>query len=191
MSDCGKLSASIYQDCNNPITGGTKDRLVLMNFADVQSYTEDGSNPTLITAITLASGTLAYEVEGKNNSNLPMFELQRGKYSEGYNHQVSFIAFKTDAATKKQFEQMAQGRMVAIVERNYKGSGGNSAFEVYGLDSGLIMSEGKSDLADADTMGALSIVLKSQEESLEKHLPRALFLTNYATTKAIVDALLV
>ena len=191
MSDCGKITASIYQDCDNPIVGGTKDRLILMNLIDVESYTEELLNPIIITALTLVSGAVAYEIEGKNNSNRPLSELVRGAYSEAWAHQADFIAFKTDGATKKQVEYMAQGRMVAIIERNYKGSAGNSAFEVYGLDSGLIMTEGRSDLADADTMGAFNIVLRSQETSLEKHLPRAFFDTSYAVTKAKVDALLV
>ena len=192
MSICGKISQNIIIDCDNPLVGGAKDRLILINHEDWSDATisRNATNNQLITNIVLGSGVVAYEYEGKNNSVEPRSALVKQRYAEVYDHETIFKVFKSNAATKQQIEKMAKGKMVAVIENNYKGADGEGAFEVYGEDSGLELQELERTLADVDTQGAYHLVLRTSEFSKEPHLPATIFITDYATTKAVVDSLL-
>lgn len=191
MSTCGKITANVVIDCDNPMVAGNGDILTLINKEDWDEavISRDPANDQLITGITLATGDIGYKFEGKNSSIEPTQKLVKLKYSEVYDHEVSCKAFKADAATKDQLEKLAAGKVVAIVENLHKGAGGSSAFEVYGDEIGLELQELERVLADADTQSAFSLVLRTPEIAKEAHLPASLFLTDYATTKAIVDGL--
>lgn len=187
---CGSISADVSQDCDNPMVAGTKDRLILINFADKDSVVKN-INPLIIEDMLLASGTQAYQYDGKNNSNGNNFELIVKDFAEVYKHKLPFKVFKNDGATKQQLELMAKGRVIAIVENNHKGLNGNSAFEILGLDSGLVLSVHTRDSNDDPTQGAHDLMLESSDKSLEPHVPATFFITDYATTKALVESLLV
>ena len=192
MSTCGQISASVVLDCDNVMVAGANDRLVLINKDDwdLATITPDGENAELITGIDLASGTDAYYFEGKNYSTEPKQTLVKQRYSEVFDHEIIFKVFKSNAATKVQIEALVKGKFVAIIENNFRGADGDSAFEIYGYDVGLQTMELERAIMDADTQGAYNITLRTPDDIKEGHLPKTLFLTSYAITKAIVDALL-
>ena len=192
MSTCGQISASVVLDCDNVMVAGANDRLVLINKDDwdLATITPDGANAELITGIDLASGTDAYYFEGKNYSTEPKQTLVKQRYSEVFDHEIIFKVFKSNAATKVQIEALVKGKFVAIIENNFRGAAGDSAFEIYGYDVGLQTMELERAIMDADTQGAYNITLRTPDDIKEGHLPKTLFLTSYAITKAIVDALL-
>src|SRR3990167_767211 len=186
---CGSISASIVPDCDNPMVAGADDVLILVNKADIDSVTKNGANPLIIEDMLLASGTSAYSYTGKNNSNEPSHVLVRKDFAEVYEHTIKFKVFKNDGATKKQLEELAAGRVVAIVLNNHRGAAGNSAYEIYGLDSGLILTAHSRNVADDATQGAYDLELKSSPKALEPHVPATFYITSFAATKAIVDGL--
>ncbi len=190
-SNCGKLSSHITLNCDNPLVGGSKDLLKLINFEDIDSITRNASNPQIIEGITLVSSpqAIAYQIEGKNNSNDLRAALVKARYSEGYDHEVIFRIFTNGAAVKKQIEAMAKGTFVAVIENNYRGSTGDAAYEIFGLDLGLELVEMETNKSDAETQGAYVLTLRSPELYKEPHLPATFFLTNYSTTKALYNAL--
>ena len=196
MSLCGEISANILIDCDNPLVGGANDRLILINKAawDAATITRNGTNNQLIENIVLASGDIAYQFEGKNNSVEPRAALVKQRYAEVYDHEVIFKIFGNNAAIKEQVEKLAKGRAIAIIENNYKGDAGAGAFEVYGEETGLELVEMERVTADTDTQGAYNLTLRTSEYAKEAHLPATLFggssPASYAETKAIVDALL-
>lgn len=187
---CGSISDDVSQDCDNPMVAGTKDRLILLNFSDLDSVSKN-ANPLIIEDMLLASGTEAFQYDGKNNSNGNNFELIVKDFAEVYKHKLPFKVFKNDGATKQQLELLAKGRVIAIVENNHKGSGGDAAFEILGLDSGLVLTVHTRDANDDPTQGAHDLMLESSDKSLEPHVPVTFFSVDYATTKALIDALLV
>lgn len=192
MSNCSVITAGVQANCANPIQGGADDRLILVNFDDWKaSVFTLNANPQIIEDITLPEGKVGYEYEGLNGSVAPKSNLLKGKHINMYNHEVGFIVFDVSPATKVQLEKFNGGRFVAIVENNYKGTAGNSSFEVYGKDSGLVLEANERDLGNADTNGAYSLVLKVSERSPEPHLPASIYITSYNASKAVVDALLV
>lgn len=192
MSICGKINASIAYDCTNPPTGGANDRLILMNFDDWGncSIGYNITNPLIIESITPASGIVAYEYEGHNNSVEPRLALVKGRYVDGYDHEVKFKVFSNAPTVKAQLQKLGQSKVVAIVQNNHKGANGDSAFEVYGSQTGLELQELERIIADAETQGAFNLLIKNDEVSRPSNLPNTVFLTDFATSKAIVDGLL-
>lgn len=188
---CGEITQGIANNCAYPLSGGVDDRLLLINYSDWKDavITRNITNNQIIENIVLASGANAFVFEGQNNSNTPKNDMVKGKVFNNFTHEVAFLALTKDAATKETLEEITKGRFVAIVQNNYKGNAGASAFEVYGGDAGMICTVMGADPANADTQGAYSITLASLAPSLEPHLPATIFITNYATTKAIVDGL--
>ncbi len=188
---CEGLFESILLDCSKPISAGVKDILYLINADDILSTTPDASNPNLITGITLVSGAVAYKFEGKNSSIEPRAALVRQRYSEVYDHEVTFKVFDNGADIKKNLQGAVTKKVVAIVENRFQGTDGDAAFEIYGLTAGLQANTLERITADADTQGAYNVVLVSSEFEKEPNLPATLFDTSYAATKALVEALTV
>jgi hypothetical protein len=111
-------------------------------------------------------------------------------YGKAFEHEIDALSFKVDPATKKELEAWNQADLVAIVQNKYRGSNGNTAFEVFGYDGGLQLVELERDANDKDTMGAFKLKFKTQESSREAHMPYSFFITDYATTLAAVNALI-
>jgi hypothetical protein len=190
-SVCGAISAAILKDCTNPLVGGTDTTIYLANFADIASVTRNGSNPQIIEAITMVATKKFYKYEGQNGSVEPEQHLIKQKYARVYDHLIKYKVFNATPTTKAQLELQAVGRIVAIVENNWRnGTAGNGAYEIYGLEVGLEIENLDRVLADADTQGAFDITLKTPETSKEAHLPATLFITSYAATQAVVAALI-
>lgn len=191
MSVCGAITQNILVNCDYPLIGGANDRLILFNKEDWDNatITRNGSNPRLITNIVLASGGDGYNYEGKNNSVEPRSALVRNRYSEVYDHEVIFKVFNNSITIKTELELLAKGLVVAIVQNNHKGSTGEGAFEVYGDESGMVLQELQRTIADGETQGAYNLTLRSSEQAREGHLPATIFITDFATTKALVDGL--
>jgi len=188
---CGKISANVGIYCDNPLQAGSEDTLIVFNYDDWQNaaITFNGVNPQIIENVVMASGIVGYAYEGKNNSIGPKYEFIKQTYAEVYNHEINFKVFDVSPTAKAQLELMAKGSFVAIVNNKFKGASGNAAYEVYGTDAGLVMSQNVRDLLNQDTQGAFDVILKSSETALEPHMPKTFFDTNLATTKAIVDGL--
>lgn len=188
---CGKISANQGINCDQPLQSGTEDTLILLNWEDWldAALTLNGTDDQIVENIILASGITGYEMLGKNNSNNPQAEMIKQEYTEMWNHELNYKVFNVNAAAKKQMRLKTKGRFVAIVYNKYKGLAGDSAFEIYGGDSGLIVTQMKRVVNDTATQGAWDIILKTDEKSLEPFPPKTLYKTSYAVTKAIAESL--
>jgi len=191
-TSCASISDEVLLDCSNPIVGGANDRIYLINKSDIASVTYDPStpsNPYLVTGITLNGGKYAYAYEGQNQSVDLRAALVRQRYAVVYDHEVIFKVFDNTAEVKKQVEALGRGVLVAIVQKNFKGSNTESEFEIYGLNSGLVATVAESNASDTDTQGAWNITLISSEFSKEPGPPKTFWDTDYATTLAALEAL--
>jgi len=191
MPICGEITANLTINCDSPLQAGSEDRLILINRSDWDdaAVTYNVSNNGIIENVVLASGVVGFSYDGKNNSIAPKYELVKQTYADVYNHEVNFKVFDASPVAKEQMELLAKGQMVAIVQNKYKGTDGNAAFEVYGVDSGLICTQNIREITNVENGGAFDLILKSDEASLEPKLPRTFFITDFATTKAIIDGL--
>ncbi len=189
--NCPGIASDVFVDCTKPMSAGVKDAyLYLFNYADLASVTEDGSNPNLLTDITLAASKKMYRFEGKNNSIEPRSALNKQRFAEVWDHEIVFKVFDNTAGIKQDLDFMKSTKVIAIVENNFAGSDGGTSFEVYGLKAGLELTVSERIVNDQETQGAYNLTLASGEFAKEPYLPATLFDTDYATTKAIITAYL-
>lgn len=185
---CGKISNNISKNCLSPLQAGVRDRAIVINFDDISSvvYATDGET---VEDIILVSGAVAHVVDGKNNSIKPTTTLLQQTYDNMFDHMVEMIGFDISPATRTEFNSIKNGRFVVITENYYKGTNGESAFEVYGLTTGLELTALSRDPNNQETQGAFQFTFMTKVNK-EPKLPNALFITDYSTSKAVVDGLL-
>lgn len=173
-------------DCANPLQGGTLPRIVLFNKADILSTTA-GTTPGLITAITLSSGASGYAFEGFRNSNTPTVEKKSATSGQAlYKHQLNFFVYENTQLAKNNIEKMGNGSFVAMII-NAKPDA--QSFELLGLGNGLFMADGVIN-NKVENNGAYNIIMASLDTLGEAKLPQTLFVTDYATTLALVNGYL-
>ena len=186
---CGEISRSIVSDCNFPLIAGIRRRMFVFNWSDVESVDLNATNRLLVEDITLASGANGYEISGRDNTITANFALVPA--SQLLDHTVTAMGFDIAPATKQNIQGMIDGRFVVFVENVDKGQSGMNAFEIFGLDSGLKMVELTRDATNVETQGAFAFKFMSSDISKEPKIPRTFYDgVSYATTKAIIEALL-
>lgn len=186
---CGKITANIAKSCTNPVQAGTRDRGIIINFDDILApvYAADGET---VVDITLVSGAVGYEIDGQNNSIEPKSSLVEQGFNNMFDHEVMMKGFDVSPVTKNQVNSMKDGRFVIITENYFRGVAGNAAFEVYGLTTGLEVTELERDPNSEETQGAFHFKFATKKNK-EPKTANTFFLTDYTTTKALVDAILV
>ena len=195
MSICGVITQGAAFNCDTPIAPGVDERLILVNKDDIDdaTVTYDMTDTFIISDIVLAAGgKQGWAFEGNRQSNNPQYLFVPQTVAVGYDHQIDFICFDISAAQKENLEKMALGKMVAIVENNRGRGNGDNFFEVYGLEVGLEVITMTRIPSDLETQGAFSISLKTSDNAgKEPKMPPTWLDTDFPTTKALVDLLLV
>jgi hypothetical protein len=186
---CGKISANVSRSCTNPLQAGTRDRGIIINFDDVLAPTYDTDGETVLDII-LVSGAIAYQIDGQNNSIEPKSTMVEQGFNNMFDHEVMMKGFDVSPATKNQINKMKDGRFVVVTENYFRGVAGNAAFEVYGLTTGMEVTELERDANSEETQGAFHIKFFTKKNK-EPKTANTWFVTDYAITKAAVDALLV
>ena len=192
MSACGRISGNIISDCAEKPTSGLEVTIWLMNRDDVLlgTVTYDNTNRMLITNMVLGGqGNQAYKLTGVKLSNVGRCELVPGEFNSFWRHTIEGRVFKNSAVQLLEISNLETSNLVAIVENKYKGTAGNSAFQVYGLDAGLELTASNRDTDDAESGAAWNITLASNDNALEADPIKAFFDTDYSTTRGKVVAL--
>lgn len=184
---CGTLTLDQLKNCDFPLQAGTRDKAKILNLADIATITRNATTKA-IEAFTNTTPGSAVVIDGQRNSIAPKYtKVQQGVFSM-YDHEVSMMGFDISPEVKDDLEQGADGQYVVVVENFFKGQDGNAAFEIYGLDNGLELTDLERDVNNQDTQGAFSMRFYS-DVNKEPRMPATLWDTDYATTKAIFDAL--
>lgn len=198
MADClDKIQASI--DCNpDVIVPGIKNRIFIMNFDDVDksACTFNSSNPIImenIALLTASPAATAFYLDGQKNSNLKECTFAPSKFVNGWNHKITARIFDNDPIAKKRVEELSNSKVMVIVENIYDnlnkvGSPSDSRYELYGFANGL--NAAAINNTDADTRGGWYLELSSLADYPEPKPPYAIFKTDAATTKLLVEGLL-
>lgn len=184
---CGKISSSILYDCSQNLVGGTKNKLVLINRADISAVTYSTGNSLTVTNIIKNAGASGYAFEGYRHSVDVSYSVVVADYSVGYNHgPIIFRLFNYDSTTKIQLEQMAKADLVAVIENNFQGA--DSRYEIYGLSAGLYMTA--FEVQKSVDLGQFTITLSSDKYK-EARLPATLYAGDPATTTTVYNNLLI
>lgn len=189
---CGLITANIGADCSTPPSPGTNETLYIYNFDEVTGYTTNADTIT-IEAITMGGSSTGFKHVGQNASLEPKYNTVNKKYVTQWNHELKYRIFYWDSLTKLQIEKMLQGKFICVVENNEKGTGtlaGKMAYEAYGTGAGLYCTEVSREPNSSEEAGAFVVTLKSKEGLEEGRMPRPVYITSYAATKAMIDATL-
>lgn len=192
ISICAKIGQNMVIDCDNPIIAGAEDELMIINYADWKdaTITRNGTNPQIIEDIALPSGIVGYIWQGQNGSIMPKCTMVKaGKYQKRWKHTVSGFVFSNSPDIKAELNTASKGRFVVIVKKNFEGTDGNAAYEIYGDRVGLLLEECEKDDNNTETQGAWSFMFATPEENLEPFPQASLFINDLATTKAVYDSL--
>ena len=188
MAACDGITIGATFVCADPVTPGVDTRLLLGNKKDI-SVTTYAS--TIITDITMKTTKAMFAFEGIRQSLNPQYQFIPQTVSVGYDHQVDFIVFDISQLQKDNIEAMGLNKLFAVIENKNTAGNGDNFFEVYGLDVGMEMQTAGRIPMDLETQGAFSLSLKtSDNEGKEPKMPQTWFVTDYDSTKVLVDALL-
>ena len=192
--NCGQLSIGIIGgNCVDPIVGGIKPNVVLVNHSDIdlaQTEIIDG----IITKLVLKASKTGYLAQMLPRTSTTTIALAKGAYANGWDQNLTLRILNLGPDVKKFVEDLSKAKVVAIVENNYVNFNaatgkGNTVYEAYGFYTGLELNEGTRDSEDADTKGGYVVTLGCGENTKEPTLPISVFDTDLETTKAMIDSL--
>jgi hypothetical protein len=178
---------TITSNCTTAPNGGLEITMYIFNRLNA-TITYDGTSGCKITGIVRVSTALAYKVLGVKKSfdaghDIVVSENRPNKWM----HTVSFEMFERLAADTINGDNLND--VFVIVEVKDKTGTGEGVFIGYGIAHGLYLS---ADTRRANTdNGARKIELKSMAGQEENYSEYTYFHTNYATSKADLEALCV
>lgn len=178
------IAANIISDCNTSGVGGNEVKAWIGNRTEM-TFTYDGTNPSKITAIAVASTKQLFTFVGvkkliNSGHDLVVAEDRPNKYT----HYINIQGFDYAVSTVENLDNLDD--VVVIVESKDKTTTGEGVFRVYGAKYGLYPT---TDTARAnDLNGARNIELASQSGEEEPHSNYTFIDTDYATTlQALVN----
>jgi len=146
-------------DCANPPTGGVRERLILYNFNDIDSHTEDADGAW--TGITLKNNKVGFVFEGARNNVLPSATIRITAAGTFYNHLVQFFVHSKTQLTKNNLACLGCSPVVGVIEGLSKDL---NAFEVLGGGRGMFISEGTRGFNDPDNSGAFVLTVSTPDD---------------------------
>lgn len=182
-NSCGALAAGLTAfECGKIAASGTRKRVVLVNFDDID---RDSLTITsgVIAALPLKSGKIGYLFSCAENAATGEATLAKGKYVNAYDHAVTLRSLVKNQSAKNFVNGLNGTRLVAIVENLDEGNAGDTKFEVYGLKSGLVLTEVPFSTELSDGV-VYAIKIASDDTSKEDQLPVSFYTTSIAATEA-------
>lgn len=187
--DCSKIKTGFTnQVCGKPAIAGTTARVILLSYSDVDK-SKSTVTDNVISSLILKAGATGYEVDSLPNATVGSDTINAGTYLKTHQHNVVVRIFKKSEAAKKFVNGLTNARVIAIVENNDTGDGGDTKYEVYGWDSGLELTEITATTEMTDGV-AYQVTLANGTIAQEGSLPMSLFNTDEATTDLMVEGLL-
>lgn len=187
-NECGQITAGLVTAvCGKAPASGTAKKVVLVNFEDIDKAASTITG-NVASAVVLKSGKKGYLLESKPKATSGAASFSKGTYFDAFEHSVTLRVFTKNQATKDFMNSLIGARVIAIVDNNEMGDAGETKYEVYGWDAGLVLSElpWATELSDSVVYSA---TLKSDDASKEGQLPLSFFTTDLATTEAAIDSL--
>ena len=184
------FAANIAKDCATPLTGGYTGRGVLVDLADVTAITRDGSNPRIITAITMKAGSYCCVID---NSFGPQPLTGSSTQSNTDDGMMKFLKTLTAMVPRRGADaskdiveptfQSPLGYLAVLEKRDRSGDG---SFEVLGSEQGLKATADGIVRNEYENGGATMVTMTCNETNFEN----VLFDTDYATSLTAFEALI-
>lgn len=184
------FAANIAKDCATPLTGGYTGRGVLIDLADVTAITRDGSNPRIITAITMKAGSYCCVID---NSFGPQPLTGSQTQSNTDDGMMKFLKTLTAMVPRRGADaskdiveptfQSPLGYLAVLEKRDRSGDG---SFEVLGSEQGLKATADGIVRNEYENGGATMVTMTCNETNFEN----VLFDTDYANSLTAFEALI-
>lgn len=187
---CPKLIAdNISINCNNPIYAGLENVAYIINKADIASVTYSGTNPHIVTAISLTSPATAFKIYNpfKSPLNGTQSTMAEGTNANKFDNAVSFVVPDDGPAVARDIiDQLANGEFVVIFANKWENATGDNKFQIYGLHKGLRASAMENGKYSEDTDGGHAVTLTESGVSSYGYY---FFDTDVATSRTSLEAL--
>lgn len=185
---CGSATMNQIADpCNVPV-GGQEVTVRIFNRADITSYTLASGNDYIVEAFVMDGAALGFRYKGLVNTNNFKTDMVELKFSSMWQTTGDILLFTNNGQTIKEMDSaLAKGDLVVVVENKSKGTAGDAAFDVHGMDVGLKARKISRDPSSNDTQGAWVISLGPPKDQYETKPLRKFFKTSYAATVALLD----
>lgn len=180
------IAAAITANCTNQPVGGLEVTAYLFNRGEM-SLTYDGATPNKVTEIAAVGSALVYKLTGvKKNLNAGHDRVVSDDMADRFKHYFAFKGFSFASADVLNLDGLND--ICVIVEYKQKSSTGDGVFVGYGFKGGLYPT---TDTRRAnDLNGVRSIELASRDQEDEPSSQYNVIITDYAGTKAALEALL-
>lgn len=190
------LSQDIIASCTDPITPGLEQVGVIMNREDIDfdAVTFDTSRPNVISAMTMLKGKKGYKIKVLGNTPFTGTgtSFVAGNYQNTFTHTVQFVVLDNGPdVCENVINKLANGKFVIVLENSYKGlnrdsNKGDSAFQVYGFNQGLVASAIENDKYSEDSNGGWLVTM---QETKVANSGTFIYAGSYASSKAVFDSL--
>jgi hypothetical protein len=170
---CGSIVMGSSADCDAIPASGTRARLLLGNYDDIEELTEDADGN--IVDIVMAPGAFLYEFLGFRNDVKKSEEVIKPDVGiPKFKHNVGFVVYENTQVQKNNVENIARGRFIAFAEN--KGKDAN-VFEVVGKEVGLeIVAGAIRNAYENGGFFVISLSTPDDQGELESKLPQTLLL---------------
>lgn len=180
------IAKSITSNCTTQPVGGLEVVAYLWKRGDM-TLTYDNTYPNKVTGIVAVGAALMYKYTGvKKNLNAGHDRTVSDDIADAFKHYLSMKGFESDSQSVSNFDGL--GDVCAIVEYKHKGSSADGVYVGYGLKSGLYPTTDTRRANDAN--GIRSIEMASRDQEDEPYSQYNIVVTDYATTKSTLEALL-
>lgn len=188
--DCAtELKNIIAADCNNPAVAGTYGEVTLVPFDAIDRSASTVAD-NVISAIVLKVGRKGYSFATFDNSVLGAVSLNVGTYRNNLQHDLTLRVFVKTEDVKKFVNAFVNARIVAIVKNKEMGDTGETMYEAYGYDAGLVLNTLNADTSMADGV-VYELVTGNDETSKEKSVPKSVWAGSLTDTETMLDTLVV
>lgn len=186
MACTSGIAKAITSNCTTQPVGGLEVIAYLFN-RDEMTITYDGTLPNKVTNIAAVGSAVMYKLTGtKKNINAGHDRTISEDIADTFKHYLSLKEFSFASDDVSNFDGL--GDMCGVVEYKQKSTDGDGVFVGYGFKSGLYVSSDTRRANDANSVRSLELTSRDQED--EPYSQYNVLITDYATTKAALEALL-
>ena len=184
------IAANIAKDCANPLVSGFTGRGVLINLSDAPAFTISGTNPRIITAITLGVGVKVAVVD---NAAITQPFTGTAVQSTDENGMVQYqktavinIPLRGAGVAKNIVEPLHSSALGFLLILEKKDKRGDGSYVVIGYEQGLKANADGVVRNEYENGGNVVATMSTVENFFEY----VLYDTDYATTKAAFENLI-
>lgn len=187
--NCAKIISMNIGDKCSPIVKGYKNESVIINIDDIDfdaiEYEDD--NHHIVKNLPLKAGKFGYRViqRGATPHSGTTSAMTQGTYQNDVTNTVSVVIPRDAESTNSVAQPLVNGAVVVMVfESKDKGADGKSAFEIFGLDGGLVATASSSDVGGEAGKNYIFTLTE-----VSSNLAKFLHAGTYSATKLLVEGL--